>query len=163
MIYGKNQFFTTTNCHICIEGEGDRVAKYLNGVVFDKVLLVIPIQLWLVVHYVKSLFSSLLTGMVKQIFGSYKVTYHPDGPEGEAKEIDFTPPFRRLRMFPDLEKALNCKLPSPDTLHTEEARLHLDRICTENQVVYKRGTIEFVHFFSTVLILKHVNLELVLS
>ena len=66
-------------------------------------------------------------------------------------------------MFPDLEKALNCKLPSPDTLHTEEARLHLDRICTENQVVYKRGTIEFVHFFSTVLILKHVNLELVLS
>ena len=98
----------------------------------------IPIQLWLVVQYVKSLFSSLLTGMVKQIFGSYKVTYHPDGPEGEAKEIDFTPPFRRLRMFPDLEKALNCKLPSPDTLHTEEARLHLDRICTENQVDNKR-------------------------
>ena len=107
---------------------------YLNGVVFDKVLLVIPIQLWLVVHYVKSLFSSLLTGMVKQIFGSYKVTYHPDGPEGEAKEIDFTPPFRRLRMFPDLEKALGCSLPKPDTLHTEEARLHLDRICAENQV-----------------------------
>jgi len=45
--------------------------------------------------------ENLLSGMVKAIFGSYKVTYHPDGPEGEAKEIDFTPPFKRLRMFPD--------------------------------------------------------------
>merc|ERR1719394_252218 len=73
-------------------------------------------------HDLIEITETMLSGMVKQIFGSYKVTYHPDGPEGEAKEIDFTPPFRRLRMFPDLEKALNCKLPSPDTLHTEEAR-----------------------------------------
>jgi lysyl-tRNA synthetase class 2 len=35
--------------------------------------------------------------MVLAIFGTYKVTYHPDGLEGEAKEIDFTPPFKRLR------------------------------------------------------------------
>merc|ERR1712183_365257 len=78
--------------------------------------------------------EKLLSGMVKQIFGSYKVTYHPDGPEGEAKEIDFTPPFRRLRMFPDLEKALGMALPSPDSLHTDEARLHLDKICQQKQV-----------------------------
>ena len=62
------------------------------------------------------------------------MTFHPDGPEGEAQEIDFTPPFKRLRMFPDLEKALGTKLPSPDSLHTEEARLHLDRICVEKEV-----------------------------
>jgi len=85
-------------------------------------------------HDLIEITETMLSGMVKQIFGSYKVTYHPDGPEGEAKEIDFTPPFRRLRMFPDLEKALGCSLPKPDTLHTEEARLHLDRICAENQV-----------------------------
>ena len=85
-------------------------------------------------HDLIEITETMLSGMVKQIFGSYKVTYHPDGPEGEAKEIDFTPPFRRLRMFPDLEKALKCSLPKPDTLHTEEARLHLDRICAENQV-----------------------------
>merc|ERR1712106_678187 len=78
--------------------------------------------------------EKLLAGMVKQIFGSYKVTFHPDGPEGEAKEIDFTPPFKRLRMFPDLEKALGMKLPSPDALHTEEARLQLERICKEKNV-----------------------------
>ncbi len=35
--------------------------------------------------------------MVKAIFGTYLVTYHPDGPEGEAQTIDFTPPFKRLR------------------------------------------------------------------
>merc|ERR1739838_77166 len=85
-------------------------------------------------HDLIEITETMLSGMVKQIFGSYKVTYHPDGPEGEAKEIDFTPPFKRLRMFPDLEKALGTKLPSPDTLHTEEARLHLDRICVEKEV-----------------------------
>ena len=85
-------------------------------------------------HDLIQITETMLSGMVKQIFGSYKVTYHPDGPEGEAKEIDFTPPFRRLRMFPDLEAALGCSLPKPDTLHTEEARLHLDRICAEKQV-----------------------------
>jgi len=85
-------------------------------------------------HDLIDITEKLLSGMVKQIFGSYKVTFHPDGPEGEAKEIDFTPPFKRLRMFPDLEKCLGMKLPSPDTLHTEEARLHLERICKEKQV-----------------------------
>jgi len=85
-------------------------------------------------HDLIDITEKLLSGMVKQIFGSYKVTFHPDGPEGEEKEIDFTPPFKRLRMFPDLEKALGVQLPKPDTLHTEEARLHLDRICVEKQV-----------------------------
>jgi len=85
-------------------------------------------------HDLIDITEKLLSGMVKQIFGSYKVIFHPDGPEGDAKEIDFTPPFKRLRMFPDLEKVLGVKLPSPDSLHTEEARLHLDRICVEKQV-----------------------------
>jgi len=78
--------------------------------------------------------ENLLSGMVKAIFGSYKVTFHPDGPEGEAKEIDFTPPFKRLRMFPDLERILGVKLPSPDQLHTEEARLALEKIVVSKGV-----------------------------
>jgi len=85
-------------------------------------------------HDLIDITEKLLSGMIKQIFGSYKVTFHPDGPEGEAKEIDFTPPFRRLRMFPDLEKELGEKLPSPDKLDTEESRLQLDRICVMKQV-----------------------------
>merc|ERR1739838_349404 len=63
--------------------------------------------------------EKLLSGLVYSIFGAYKVKYQPQGPEGEEYEIDFTPPFKRLHMFPDLERLLNTKLPAPDTLHTE--------------------------------------------
>merc|ERR1712142_9766 len=78
--------------------------------------------------------GKLLSGMVYSIFGSYKVKFHPQGPEGEEWEIDYTPPFKRLQMFPDLEKLLNTKLPEPDTLHTEEARQLLDQLCVKHDV-----------------------------
>lgn len=57
--------------------------------------------------------------MVKHITGGYKITYHPNGSEGEAVEIDFTPPFRRMRMMDELEKVLGVKLPAAHTLDTE--------------------------------------------
>ena len=41
----------------------------------------------------------MLSGMVKEITGSYIVTYHPDGPDGEAKVIDFTTPWKRIDMI----------------------------------------------------------------
>jgi len=78
--------------------------------------------------------EKLISGMVMAIFGSYQVTYHPDGPEGEAQVIDFTPPFKRLRMFPDLEKILGVKLPAPDQLHTDEARAALDSLCVSKGI-----------------------------
>lgn len=53
--------------------------------------------------------------MVKHITGGYKVTYHPEGPEGQAYEIDFTPPFKRVSLVHDLEKELGVKFPPPDT------------------------------------------------
>lgn len=41
--------------------------------------------------------EDLLSGMVKEINGSYILKYHPDGPETtRCVEIDFTPPFRRV-------------------------------------------------------------------
>ena len=55
------------------------------------------------------------SGMVKHITGGYKVTYHPDGPEGQAYEIDFTPPFRRVSMTHDLEKIMGVKFPPTDS------------------------------------------------
>ena len=72
--------------------------------------------------------------MVKSIFGKHQVTYHPEGPDGEEWTIDFTPPFKRLRMFPDLEERMKEKLPAPDQLHTEEARLALDTLCVKHNV-----------------------------
>lgn len=73
--------------------------------------------------------------MVLSIHGSYKITYHPNGEEdGEAVEIDFTPPFKRVRMFPALEEALNVKLPSPTDLQTPEATKFLSDLCEKHNV-----------------------------
>jgi lysyl-tRNA synthetase class 2 len=66
--------------------------------------------------------EDLLSGMVKTICGSYKITYHPQGPDGPPMEIDFTPPFKRYSMMSTLEEKLGVKMPDPTTLETEEAR-----------------------------------------
>jgi len=58
-------------------------------------------------------------GLVKTITGSTKITYHAEGPEGEAWEADFTPPFKKLDLIKGLEAELNVKLPDAATLHTE--------------------------------------------
>ncbi|XP_041103133.1 lysine--tRNA ligase-like [Polyodon spathula] len=78
--------------------------------------------------------EKLLSGMVKHITGGYKITYHPNGSEGEAVEIDFTPPFRRMRMMDELEKVLGVKLPAADTLDTKEACQFLEKLCEEKTV-----------------------------
>ena len=56
--------------------------------------------------------------MVKSLTGGYKLDYHPEGPDGPVWQVDYSPPFRRLDMLPELEKALNCKMPKADELHT---------------------------------------------
>ncbi|XP_071948365.1 lysine--tRNA ligase-like isoform X2 [Antedon mediterranea] len=79
-----------------------------------------------------SITESLLSGMVKSLTGgSTKVTYHPDGPDGQAVEIDFAPPFRRVSMISELEKILKTKFPPLDQLDTEETRQFLDKLCTK--------------------------------
>ena len=55
--------------------------------------------------------ETMISGMVKELTGGYKVTYHPDGKDNPGVEIDFTPPFRRFSMVSDLEKCLGEKMP----------------------------------------------------
>ena len=81
-----------------------------------------------------SITEDMISGMVKSIHGTYKVTYHPDGPEGEAKEIDFTPPFKKVLMMKTLEEKLNVKLPEADKLNTPEANKILSDICVKHEV-----------------------------
>lgn len=78
--------------------------------------------------------ESLLSGMVMSIYGTYKIKYHPDGPEGEEVEIDFTPPFKRIQMLPALEKALNVKFPPADELSTEATNKFLSDLCIKHNV-----------------------------
>lgn len=58
-------------------------------------------------------------GLVKHVTGSYKIAYHPEGPDGKSYEVDYTPPFRRLKMLPGLEKELGVPLPKATELNTE--------------------------------------------
>lgn len=81
-----------------------------------------------------SITESLLSGMVKSLKGSYKITYHPDGPDGQEYEIDFTPPFKRLPMIPGLEAAMGEKLPDPKLLNTPEANKTLSDLCVKYEV-----------------------------
>ncbi|CAH3015072.1 unnamed protein product [Porites evermanni] len=80
----------------------------------------------------------MLSGMVKALTGGYVVTYHPNAtdPEnlGEPLTVDFTPPFRRVHMVPDLEKAMNVKLPPPSEFGTPEARQIFDDLCVKHNV-----------------------------
>jgi len=79
--------------------------------------------------------EKFLSGLVYSIFGSYKVKFQPRGPEGdESWEIDFSPPYRRLEMFPELEKILNVKLPKATELDTEEARKLLSDLCVKHEI-----------------------------
>ncbi|XP_069698720.1 LOW QUALITY PROTEIN: lysine--tRNA ligase [Periplaneta americana] len=85
-------------------------------------------------HDLIHLTESLLSGMVKSIHGTYKIKYHPEGPDGEEVELDFTPPFKRISMFPSLEEVLNVKLPDPDKLGTPEAIKFLSDLCEKQGV-----------------------------
>ncbi|KAF5100349.1 hypothetical protein D0Z00_001317 [Geotrichum galactomycetum] len=76
----------------------------------------------------------LFSEMVKEITGSYKVEYHPDGPEGKKLEIDFSRPWKRLDMIATLEERLNVKFPPGDELHTEETNQFLRKVLKDNKL-----------------------------
>jgi len=57
--------------------------------------------------------EEMLSNMVKEITGGYKIKYQPK-PNAEEVEIDFTPPFKRIPMMEGLEEAMNVKLPALD-------------------------------------------------
>ncbi|XP_034973528.1 lysine--tRNA ligase isoform X2 [Zootoca vivipara] len=85
-------------------------------------------------HDLMEITEQMLSGMVKHITGSYKVTYHPEGPDGQSYEIDFTPPFRKISMVDELEKILGVTFPATDQFNTEETRKFFDAICEERGV-----------------------------
>ncbi|KAJ3181219.1 lysyl-tRNA synthetase [Geranomyces variabilis] len=85
-------------------------------------------------HDLMDITETLVSGMVKTITGGYKVKYHPEGPEGKEWEIDFTPPFRRVQMIPELERILKCTFPPANVLGDDEGRKFLDDLCKKHNV-----------------------------
>ena len=78
--------------------------------------------------------EELLSGMVKQLKGSYKIQYHAHGVERPPMDIDFTLPFRKIHMFDELEKILKVKFPPATELGTPEANKFLDDLCKQHNV-----------------------------
>ncbi|XP_048752696.2 lysine--tRNA ligase-like isoform X2 [Ostrea edulis] len=78
--------------------------------------------------------ESLIAGMVKHITGGYKVTYHPEGAEGPAWEVDYTPPFKRISMLKGLEERLGVTFPDTEKFESEGTRKFLDDLCVKHQV-----------------------------
>jgi len=73
--------------------------------------------------------EELFSSMVLNIKGSYKIEYHPDGPEGKAVEIDFTPPWPRISMVEEIEKKAGAKINRD--FSSEESRKQLDDLVTK--------------------------------
>jgi len=80
-------------------------------------------------HMTEELFSS----MVLNIKGSYKIQYHPDGPDGEPIEIDFTPPWPRYSFVEEIEKRSGKKLRRD--FESEESRKELDDLVKKLELV----------------------------
>jgi len=74
--------------------------------------------------------EKLVSGMVYAIHGTYKIKYTPQG--GPTREVDFTPPFRRISMVSGLEEHLGVKIPRP--LESDEANKFLDQLCEKLNV-----------------------------
>ncbi|GAX83481.1 hypothetical protein CEUSTIGMA_g10906.t1 [Chlamydomonas eustigma] len=73
----------------------------------------------------------LISQMVLEIKGSYKIQYHSNGPDADPIEIDFTPPWRRISMISGLEEILEVKFPA-DLDSAEARQLLADQIKKHN-------------------------------
>jgi len=79
--------------------------------------------------------EDLLSKLVHQLFGTFKLKYNPEGLDKEEIEIDFTRPWKRIPMIEELEKKLNVAFPKD--FYTEEARKFLDDLCVTHKVECK--------------------------
>jgi lysyl-tRNA synthetase class 2 len=75
--------------------------------------------------------EQLVSGMVREITGGYKIAYHANGHDQPPVEIDFTPPFRRVSMIQGLE-AHGIKITGD--LASEETRVFLEKACLEKGI-----------------------------
>eukprot|EP01133_Synstelium_polycarpum_P012805 gene12805-15027_t len=75
--------------------------------------------------------EDMLSKMVEEITGSKIIKYHPDGPNGKEIEIDFTTPWKKIDMMPELE-AIIGKIPTPYS--SDECRQFLIDACKKHKV-----------------------------
>lgn len=69
--------------------------------------------------------EQLLSQLVKNVNGSLLVKY-------DDKDIDFTPPYKKIDMMSELTKVLEVEFPKD--LSTEESRLFLIKLCEDREI-----------------------------
>lgn len=76
--------------------------------------------------------EELITTIVQSVKGSLKITYHPDGPEGDAVELDFSRPWKRINIIEELENHIGAFA----HLGFESVQMSdfLEKKCEENNV-----------------------------
>ncbi|QDZ24155.1 lysine--tRNA ligase [Chloropicon primus] len=73
-------------------------------------------------HDLMDMTEEMVSQLVLQVTGSYKVQYHANGHDQDPVEIDFSPPFKRISMLDGLkEHGIDVPLP----LDSEETRQYL--------------------------------------
>lgn len=73
----------------------------------------------------------MISGMVKDITGSYIVPYAAEE-GGEVVQIDFSPPWKRISMIEGLEEASGTTFPPLDS---PELQPFLDALCVKHNIV----------------------------
>lgn len=81
--------------------------------------------------------ENMLSSMVKDLTGSYKLEYHKNGKEDPESKItiDFTPPFKRVPMIKGLEERLGVEFPKD--LASEETNEWLKKLIADKGVKCK--------------------------
>ncbi|XP_021810034.1 lysine--tRNA ligase, cytoplasmic-like isoform X2 [Prunus avium] len=81
-----------------------------------------------------TLTEEMLSEMVKELTGGYKIKYHSNGLDKDPIEIDFTPPFRRIDMVDELNKIADLNI-NPADLSSDEANKYLKEACKKFDII----------------------------
>lgn len=81
---------------------------------------------------VMNLTEELVSGLVKDLTGSYKTKFTTQ--HGEVYDVNWEAPWRRVEMIPELEKATGEKFPPFEELHTDETNQFLRKVLKKMNV-----------------------------
>ncbi|ETN39384.1 lysine-tRNA ligase [Cyphellophora europaea CBS 101466] len=77
--------------------------------------------------------EELVSGLVQEVTGGQKTTFHTQ--KGEVYEVDWSAPWAKVEMIPELEKATGEKFPPGDQLHTDETNQFLKKVLKKHDIV----------------------------
>ena len=81
---------------------------------------------------IMKLTEDLVSGLIERVTGSLVTNFTTQ--TGEEHQINWTTPWKRVEMIPELEKACGVKFPHPEQLHTEETKRFLLDLLDKHKV-----------------------------